>query len=236
MRKKSIDRFLAVFMTFLFFLHVQDASAQQDSARFTFPSFSFQIRVVDFFRFNDFQGASVSFKYHFTNKSALRVGVGLSTDKYQTDYFVDDAEADTLFSQSDDDGSRYYFRLYTQYLIYPNIHNEIKMYFGAGPSFTWSRRLSDKTYWNRDSAKVMPRYKHDYSTKSIALDFVFGAEWFFKKNMSLLLDYGFTIGYSEADRKETNYYNYDPPLTQTAKGSSSFIRTGQVKIGLSIYL
>ncbi len=232
--KKSSSVILSM-MFILLFMGAGYTQENPDSVRFSFPKFSIQLRVVDFLRFMDFRGGSVSFKYHFSNTSALRVGLGLSAGKSQSEqsnYFYD---TDSLVSRLNRDDSRIYTNISVQYIIYPNPNDDIKLYFGAGPFFGWSNRSDNSTYWNADSGKILPYKDRRYSSRKFGLELTAGLEWFFMKNMSLLFDYSLTIGYSQGESTE-NQYNYAQPLTYISKLNGSYIQWQIIKFGLSVYL
>lgn len=225
---------LAIFV-FLFLLSPLSSYAQKDSVQFAFPRFSFQLRVVDLFQFGDFQGASVSFKYHFGDKSALRVGVGIATDTRQSTFSTLQVETDSISALNKRGGNSKNFVIFTQYIIYPNPDDDIKFYFGAGPFGSWRVNTLDRSDLDDSTGVVKLTQKDKIDYKSVGLDFVVGVEWFFMKSMSLLADYNFSIEYYESTLTTTKYLN-DSTLKRTSKSSLTQVGTGTVKVGLSIYL
>ncbi len=234
MLKKNSPFALSVIFVFLL-VSIGFPQENPDSTRFTFPKFSIQLRIVEFLRFMDFQGGSVSFKYHFNNTSALRVGLGFSADKRQienSDYFYN---TDSLDSQLNKDDSKIYTNISVQYIIYPNPNDDIKFYFGAGPFFGWANQSYNSTYWNADSGKILPYKDIKSSTRRFGLELTAGLEWFFMRNMSLLFDYSLTIGYRQGESTE-NKYSYAQPFTYIYKVNNSYIQWNTIKFGLSVYL
>jgi len=236
MQATTIRRTVLSILSLFLLCAVQRSYAQEDSSRFVFPKFSLQLRIVDFLQFSDFQGASVSFKYHFNNPSALRIGIGFSANKSNTDIRSYTLETDSLLGKNSEEDARYYTRIYAQYIIYPKIYSTIKFYVDAGPSYSWSNSISEDTYWDSDSGKSLPYRDYSYNYKTFGLDFVMGVEWFFAQKMSLLLDYSFSINYFENETEIVRYRYYTPPVKQVAKTHGSFFRWNQIKFGLSVYL
>lgn len=218
---------------FLFVVSVF-SQEKQDSLQFTFSKLSFQLRVVDFMKFSDFQGGSISLKYHLGNKNALRVGIGVTNNKNNYSLTYLDTEADTIRKDMEDNRSYYNYEIYTQYIIYPHPESDIKFYFGAGPYISWKKSKSEMERWDDTERKNKLYESNEMKTIAIGLDFVAGVEWFFMKSMSLLADYNFSAEYYELTRKSTTYPPWDT-VKREEKASYYFLRTGTAKIGLSIY-
>ena len=209
-------------MLLLFFLAPHSSYAQPDSVQFAFPRFSFQLRIVDFFKFNDFQGTSVSFKYHFGNNKALRVGIGLQADNLEQTVNRLDVESDSILNKNRLGQDSKNFVIFTQYIIYPNPEDDVKFYFGAGPFASWRKKNSKNSSLEDSSQALKLSRKEELDIKTIGLDFVVGVEWFFMKSMSLLVDYNFSIEYYESTLTSTSYFT-DLSVKDTMKFSRSAV-------------
>lgn len=215
----------------------QEKADTKPAKKRVFPKFSFQLQVNDLFQFTDFQGGTISMKYHFTDQNALRLGVGISTYKNERS---DDQilMPDSLLQTDKRTQNRYLTTIFSQYIIYPRTTDEIKLYFGAGPFIRW---FDDEVSMNR----LIPWQNVDatsgqteISEFSFGFGFVIGAEWFFMDQMSLILDYGLSIYHTERVQKTTNHNVYQPGEGTINKRTENLsgIQSDMVKIGLSIYL
>lgn len=195
--------------------------------------YALQFQVSQNFTLSNFLGSVISGKYHFTNESSIRVGLGFSTnmdnrsskDQYNLSPSIDDRVYETK-SQS--------LNLVVQYMVAPVLTDNIRFYCGIGPKWEVgyskiSSGQSDFTngihYYNR-----INRTSNDYS---IGLLCSAGVEWFFTKKMSLCAEYGLSYAYSYSkinDDRFTSYYN-----TSDLKVYNYTFSADNVRFGLSVY-
>ena len=185
---------LITLLLLCFLLSLTNAQTKADSSR-VFKTHSLQFRVYDFISLSSFKGNLISYKYHRSDKTAYRVGVGVrvekSKDKSSQDYFYTDT---TLFDLDLN------FKMVTvnfmlEYLKYFNPSADIKIFAGGGPLVSYG--LSTE---NPDNVSIIgERYnyykKREQDSYEIGLTFSYGVEWLFRKNMGLHAEYGFNITY-----------------------------------------
>lgn len=228
MRKK-----LLIILILLVTIALSDQS-EQDSAR-VFKSHSIQFRVQDCFSLSSFKGGLISYKYHFNDRNALRIGVDNNIDlrelEEDNDVYMMDTSHYEVFSENRDINISFTI----EYLKYFNPEDEIKLFLGGGLKTAYSR---DKEEYDDDS-DINSNYHNRYITAlRTGLTFSYGLEWKFRKNMALHAEYGHDIFWVFYKSKREHHVNPDETdhkdiRTEIQKGID-FYSTG-VLLGLSVY-
>lgn len=184
--------------------------------------------IVGDFDLTSFEGANLSYKHHYTDNRAYRIGVGVSLSHENEDQ---DASG-TRWTENET--TQRSISLTALKLYYRGIHNRGSFYWGVGPRIGYSH----DTY-----ARGTPEWDDDYSSENIfdranaGIACVLGVEWFIAKEFSLLGQYGTVLEYSWTKMEEKRTY-VDPPARDYVNNRESSIlelRADVVRFGLSLY-
>lgn len=216
---------IAALMITVFAAAAAQAQAEQTETvrnSLTGGSWSMQFRISEDFSLSSFEGSTISLKKHFTDKSALRLGVSVShsdrnnnavNHSQEEEYFQDDRR-DTSWTVSETEPGNLDVSDFSQsaagvsaiYVYYPAPTKKINAYLGLGPAIRYSHRSSHNsrdypTAYNRiDSSAYLNRSESsdsDNSSWSYGADFVCGAEWFAASNISFIAEYSLGASFTK---------------------------------------
>ncbi len=179
-----------------------------------------------FFTLNYLKGSIISLKYHFSECSALRFGIGGNiTDREGDDKAF---QYDTLYYVEDNETDSREFSIHLQYIFYPFIKDGIAFFIGGGPIYThyFYGRKELINYANKDKAE-------DYSSSLnnfYGLSILAGVEWFIRNNISLSGEYGFDVGYRKREGNSPNSRG-----NTVTKSKEINLYSHQVKLGVSVF-
>lgn len=188
-----------------------------------------QFGVSGLFNLRSFQGSTISYKRHFSSRTALRIGVDINLNDSASE---GSEERSYLYNQIDFRDSTGYTRsedeiyslkteqdvlsigVVTQWIIYPAARGELQPYWGIGPTAHYHRRSREDV---RASAEKTadPRITNSKRLNyGLGLSGIFGLEWFFRKSMSLTAEYTSYVraSYSTVEwysKSTNNYLLYD---------------------------
>ncbi len=210
---------------FVLILLVGFAMGQNAEKDFSFPKYSLQFKVSNLLNFNPFLGSIISFKYHFNNKTAFRIGVSGSRKSSDTD--IDKFNADTLYGQTKQKELQKSWGLRFQVVRYFNPAKVIKTFAGCGPYFSWSyKNLENNSYYISNLEE---------RTYSVGINGFWGVEWFFASRMSLSLEYGFYFGYSHKNEDRKTIQDNAPENLEKRTFSSWQFDDNNVLFGMTVY-
>lgn len=205
----------------------------QDSLKYApFSKYALQFQVDDFLSFSGFSGSLISLKRHFTNHSALRLGVSFSTQAvdYDDDY-QNFGEQDTVQTAQKNESGSYTLDIRLPYVYYVHPKEEIKLFIGSGPIFSYRHTKVDERKTMQNNFKKRNDTRDSYS---LGLYSLIGAEWLFHKKMSLSLEYGMYVSYRYSKFSTHTYYDTSHKhATQTSK--SWALSGSKVLFGFSVY-
>ncbi len=216
MFRKSIS-LIAILILFSAFT----SSQAQDTTSLA-GKYALQFQVSQNFTLSNFLGSVISGKYHFTNESAVRVGLGLSASmNNQTS--GQESQSGVLESNAQS------IDLTTQYMITPVISENVRFYFGAGPKLG----LNYSKYDNVTNPSNHSQTSEKASTKGYSVGVLCsaGVEWFFMNRMSLCAEYGLTYVYSYSKINR----NYNKSVSTEQKTYNYSFNGNDVRFGLSVY-
>jgi hypothetical protein len=159
-----IALFLALFCTQAYAQDDVEDRPEQRNSLFG-GSWSMQFKFMHDFMLTDFEGALISAKRHFTDKSALRFGLDLGFSK----------------SWTDPDTNTFAVGIAIQYIYYSSPNAPVNFYFGFGPMLEYDRFKTETEYY--ESYK----YEREWSLGILG---TWGVEWFATKNISFICEYG----------------------------------------------
>jgi hypothetical protein len=186
-------------------------------------AWSLQFKITDNFSLSTFTGSLVSLKRHFSPRSALRVGIGLSA--LQTDSEGEFSDPDTVFTDVGE-SSFTGVQVDLQYVRYTNPESRGSLFWGIGPTFQYSKSDAMIDYGGDTVDSRRRRW-------SIGIIASLGVEWFPTKVIGIHAEYGLQGLYSSMtdDSERTN-------STESSRHRDSTFWTvsGQsVLLGLSVY-
>jgi opacity protein-like surface antigen len=214
-------------LTLLFLYFASSALFAQDSTSLA-GKYALQFQISQNFTLSNFLGSVISGKYHFTNNSAIRLGVTFSSsmdnDGQNIDYQNSTNSASYMAEQNGKS-----FDITAQYLVYPEVNKKILFYWGAGPRVAY-------TYSNNKTNHSSTGSPDNYITAktnswTVGVLGSAGVEWFFTSQMSILAEYGLSYVYSYSKREKTEGVND----RITDKNHNYSFGASIVRFGLSVY-
>ncbi|MGB3479311.1 MAG: hypothetical protein WBB67_09135, partial [bacterium] len=196
-------------------------------------AWALQFRVVQNFQLASFQGSTISIKRHLSDGTALRAGVSIGfslLDEEGTDYVNDS------ITYSDDlDDDQISFGFVVQMIKYPSPSASTNLYYGIGPTFTYSYSKDYRLIRSRGdvSPKSTDRKR---TTWRAGASGVVGIEWFPRSNISFHAEYDLSLYYTQA--KYTEDRPGSPPgyKRKSETNTDGFVLDGSnIKLGLSVY-
>jgi len=227
---------LIYFFSLLFFILAltNTTSAQTSYLDSLYGKFALQFQISENFTLSNFQGATLSGKYHLGKRSALRLGISIFFDDSSLDQQI--TYIDTLNpnneSKNNSDRNSVGFTINSQYIAYLVSTDDIGFYIGSGPTF--SLRNSDEE--SETSSNSVGKYTNSHSEDffSIGLDAIAGVEWSFYQNMSLSAEYGIKFYYyHETDNYSTSYEVETRTEERTREGIQ--LTANYVNFGITVY-
>lgn len=188
--------------------------------------FALQFQIGSIISLRDFQGFTVSGKYHFSNCVALRFGAGASISDADGDGFeAPESENFKEFHYTYESSDRV-IAVRTQIIYYFSFLNEFALFAGGGPFYSISERDYERNFADTSMVDNIENSEGD----EYGADIIFGAEWFVNENISISGEYGMSV--SAGKEKYKREYSY-------SKSNSDYnifrIRPIQVRLGLSVY-
>lgn len=183
--------------------------------------------VVGDFDLGAFEGANLSYKHHYTDNRAYRIGVSVGISHENRD---DDG---TGTRWAEHEMSRESISLTALKLFYRSVHDRGGFYWGLGPRVGYSH---DKNTY------VTPEWDDDYSNEythnraNAGVTCVLGVEWFLAGEFSLLAQYGTVLEYNWTKFEDTrSYEDGRPDYFFNVESSIVELRADVVRFGLSLY-
>jgi hypothetical protein len=211
--------------------------ARQNSLR---PgSWSIQFQVDEGISLKTFNGMMISLKRHFSRRSALRVGVGLSFygEDEDSDYsvVVDDTLAQREVRADDSNGQT--IELDALYLLYPKPDASVNLFVGVGPLVRYSRQERTQESQLVQEATQGALKSTYYRRWSLGALGAVGVEWFLAEKFSFHAEYKGMLAYNSVrSTQETTYQGVSPSVRSTVSSGSGWDFEGlSVTLGLSVY-
>ena len=231
---------IILLLTALWFGAVQDALANDYAKESLQPgSWSLQFGVLGDYQLNSFGGLMFSLKRHYSDRSAIRLGLDFRVTSRDTDIDRDSRyEDDSCRYRVDDDDGFAVFGFTAQYLLYPSPTKSANLFLGIGPSVSYSNKRSDLVSWDsctEDSVRES-RWADTYSLRS-GIRGALGFEWFVADNVGLLAEYGVSLIYeyteNETGSNRTNSTSREACDTRISREID--FSYDAVRVGLSVY-
>jgi hypothetical protein len=180
-----------------------------------------------------------SLKRHYSDRSAIRLGLDFRVTSKDTDMDRDSEYYDDLCYYRIEDGDDFTaVGVTAQYLFYPSPIKSANLFLGIGPSIAYSRKKSDFDSWDSCNENIVrdSRWTKTYSLHS-GIRGALGFEWFVAENVGLLAEYGARIIYVYTESKtgtdrttSTSWEIRDKRISREMVFSYDAVR-----VGLSVY-
>lgn len=185
-------------------------------------SWSLQFGAGSNLAIQSFDGLMFSLKYHFTNKTAIRFGVGVLVNSHNS-------TEETFFGSVPLKNDNENISFTASYLIYPK-PGKFNLYLGIGPRFGYSHDLEQRVFYD-DS--LNNKDVNETRAWSVGLQFNFGLEWFPVKNFSLFAEY---IAYGTYGKSNTiSKYGDFPQDNRNTSVTNWYFNGTTARLGLSVY-
>jgi len=187
-------------------------------------AWALQFGIGGNFTLNTFNGATISVKKHFSDRSAVRAGVTLtaqSSDSHTEVAFED--TVNSIVAQSDRD--TYGVSLGLEWVRYLRPEARWSFFAGLGPSISFSHSTntdesSDRSFVRTDRSNLW----------GFGVNGLFGGEWFATKVIGIHAEYRMGAGYNKVsdDTDNSDFHVH-------REGKSWSLSPGFVRMGLSAY-
>jgi hypothetical protein len=239
------------FLLFLFlsatFFYAQPVTSDDSTASLPMQrgQWAIQFQVTNNFTLSHFNGANFAAKYHFSERSALRLAVSAAAedktlDERQAYYFDEIYDGDYLTKKSS--GYDFDITIEPQYIYYITYKRNPAVYLGAGLTFGLNMDESKLTY---DLYQDLEKYSREFreieiSGFSLGISALAGVEIFLNEYLSLHAEYASSFTYSSDDtkdnRRKQNLDSGYERVTNTNYSDEKFrLRYESVLLGLSVY-
>lgn len=188
--------------------------------------FALQFQINRDFQLSDFQGSTLSGKYHFSRRDAVRLGISINITDSDRDNSINEIDSSRVYYE-DGDENRFDVRINTQYIRHISVMNDISFFAGGGPFVS---------FFSSDEATKVIGYGEEIDRNrtldgfSFGLELILGVEWMFYDNMTLSAEYGINADYSKLDAKAV-----EGETIQESTVKSYNLNYNKIKFGLSIY-
>ncbi len=214
-----------------------DAGPRENSLRD--GSWSLQFQIDEDFVLREFNGSSISVKWHTSRHSAWRVGVGARLDFSDTDQNSTNTTRDPLTSARADDvySNEQFLELNFQYLRYPRPDADINIFMGVGPVVAFSRDHDELvSFFERPADSVTARTDEtrDFLSWSVGMSGLLGVEWFAKKSISIHAEYNYAVRFVWSSRETTRVSGSTISVFDSDTKRWDYV-SGAVRFGLSAY-
>ncbi len=218
----------SILILVLLFTFTVNSFAQTDTSKIDLNGkWALQFGISHSFTLTNFDGATFSGKYHFTNNSAIRIGVTLGYNDKDKEISGTNILPDTTkIYDYDGNLSSANIRIALQYLHYLEMTKSISSYYGAG-----------LYYFTRPYDENLEDYRLEkISYFGYGFDLLMGVEWFATSSIGVNAEYGLSFGYSYKEVTSERTYTYNDEKSKRYSNESGFALYSQrVKFGLSVY-
>ncbi|MDD5362204.1 MAG: hypothetical protein PHN88_08730 [Ignavibacteria bacterium] len=171
-----------------------------------------------------YKSFTVSGKYHFNKKNALRLSLGAGGSR-------ETGESKISYSQSVTEGltiEKLKLETSIQFIHYLNPDSKIKVYLGLGPYFNFTHSFEETT-----DSYGYSIYSQTDNKWSLGLAGSLGVEYFILDNVSIVGEYFCTGTYSRVIRSYYTYYSNSE--YKDSKSDEWGFDINRMRIGFTVY-
>ncbi|MCH9025109.1 MAG: hypothetical protein IH931_07220 [candidate division Zixibacteria bacterium] len=210
------------------------ASARENSLKK--GKWALQFEIDRDFDLSGFQGNTLSIKKHTADNRAYRLGFTFFLD-------IGDSETlrilnDTILLPRERDFNSRRFNFSFQKIYYASTDASVNMFYGIGTAYSFQHSNNESVSYNRSRTQIQFSNSTNDSW-SAGITGVFGAEWFFAENMSLLGEYNTVANYRQSKRENLTRIVEGNTILNSSfsedKTDSFRLSSSRVKFGLSVY-
>jgi len=219
---------LIYFFSLLFFILslVSTTTAQTSYLDSLDGKYALQFQISEDFTLTNFQGATLSGKYHLGTRSALRMGLSLNFDNSSRD--LEASLLDTMNYNETAETNSFGFLISSQYLNYLVGTADIGFYLGIGPAIGFSH--SKMEFNSEISDSTIQDGSGTGESFTVGLDAIVGVEWSFHKDMTLSAEYGIKFYYTHQTEKFESTSRKDERTIEAFRITANY-----VNFGISVY-
>jgi hypothetical protein len=216
-------------------------TAQKKSEDFQRKKWSLQFKIGDNFTLSSFQGALISCQRQVSDRSAIRLGVGINLSDDHRDYDRNEFDTNSYNRDSEEniDSDSKYINTSLLYTRYAHPESNLTAFYGFGPNLEFEWYNAEDEHIGYDvSGNVTSKSKQKIDIDNIDIGIIgaLGFEWFLSKSISLTAEYGLLLKYYWDKRKSRTENVFSSYGTETEFKSNGFaIDATSVKFGLSAY-
>jgi hypothetical protein len=219
--KNAVQALVLVFML-VQLLFVPSLSAEDDTP-LSKGVRALQFEINNNFDLSSFQGSTISFKKHTSDRSAYRIGITSRVSFSDNE----DERNDSLLGTSD--GTSLNLGLRTQKIFYKPVFHRSSFFYGLGPVFSMS--YTKGTSESNNGSKS----ENKSTTFSGGISFVGGVEWFPTSSIGLLAEYESELAYKH-NSSTSKSENPDGEVSKRERRNKYFsLSSLTVKFGVSVY-
>lgn len=208
-------------------LHAQTDTSCQNWTSFSKGMKALLFQISNNFTLRSFEGGMISFKRHFSEKKALRIGISFSGNHYEYKQQRVSNPPDSTNYKHNNVTSSVETSAYATFVRYFNPKRKVKSYLGLGFSVGYDH--SFRSYYNYNEPGM--------NEWTIGPHGLFGVEWFPCASISIIAEYNcsgfisFGKGYTLKSKNSTGTI-----YKSTAKTFGYGFGQQAVRFGLSVYL
>jgi opacity protein-like surface antigen len=181
-----------------------------------------------------FEGSLFSGRYHFSSRTAVRIGVSVDVSSSDSDETQSrtDAGSGTDETKIDRERTLQNYDLFAQYLRYVEASGEIYVFAGAGPRFGFENNNRDET--RSRAGTDFEKENQEATSYRIGLGATIGAEWFVHPNVSLSVEYPLRFDYVHSERDVTTRMLSEDRTVEEERESDRYVLGRQsVRVGVT---
>jgi hypothetical protein len=168
------------------------------------------------FTLKSFEGLVFALKYHLTDKSSIRFGIG--DEKFEDNTLESIKPKNVFVVDSSDWGNMFLLT----YLLYPKPKSDVNLILGIGLKFAYDIYKTKYYYINIPEA-----YYFKYQQVYLGLTFHLGVEYFITKGISIFGEYSGEVLYFNKKRSINSVYGQSAPsIYYGLKFKYAIVRTG----------
>lgn len=205
-----------IFLCFFILYCPNNIIAQADSSKVNYNQ-AIQFYIID--------QVIVAYKYHFSDNSAVRItlnATGLFNNEDADEIDYRETRTDTLVyvENRENTSNNQFYEIKFQYLYHTQIHNIIKLFYGAGPFLSY-QFYQDEVWRNYHEPNPADNYNTYFRSNSnilrVGMSLVIGLECTVYNNINLFTEYEAVVSrgwrnndyFSDNQSFNSNDHSYD---------------------------
>jgi hypothetical protein len=234
--------FISLFISYIFYAQPVTSVDSTASLPMQRGQWAIQFRVTSNFTLSHFNGANFAAKYHFSERSALRLVLTIDAQDRTSDDRPISYYNISSYSKEDYANNDFGMVLEPQFLYYITYERNPAVYVGGGPSFAFgnSKHVSSISRYRENEIYSLATRERKSSSYSLGIIALAGVEIFVNDYLSFHAEYASSFTYSEKENKEIRWNRYyetsEADEIEFASSDKDYkFRYKSVLFGLSVY-